>query len=59
MCRWILSFDSTYNLMDQVTNTQQMLTVFYIWLVLLDFGGGYATVLALPILVLYLEFNNI
>ena len=43
-------FRSAYNLMEQNKQSQQVLTVFYILASALSFGGGYATILALPFL---------
>ncbi len=43
-------FRSAYNLTGQNKQSQQVLTVFYILTSALSFGGGYATILALPFL---------
>lgn len=43
-------FRSAYNLTEQNQQSQQVLTVFYILASALSFGGGYATILALPFL---------
>ena len=43
-------FHSAYNLTGQNKQSQQVLTVFYILASALSFGGGYATILALPFL---------
>mgnify|MGYP001789719612 CR=1 FL=1 len=43
-------FRSAYNLTGQNKQSQQVLTVFYILASALSFGGGYATILALPFL---------
>ena len=43
-------FRSAYNLTEQNKQSQQVLTVFYILASALSFGGGYATILALPFL---------
>ena len=43
-------FHSAYNLTEQNKQSQQVLTVFYILTAAFSFGGGYATILALPFL---------
>lgn len=43
-------FRSAYNLTEQNQQSQQVLTIFYILASALSFGGGYATILALPFL---------
>ena len=43
-------FRSAYNLTEQNQQSQQVLTVFYVLASALSFGGGYATILALPFL---------
>ena len=43
-------FRSTFNLTGQDKQSQQVLTVFYVLASALSFGGGYATILALPFL---------
>ena len=43
-------FRSAYNLTEQNKQSQQVLTVFYVLASALSFGGGYATILALPFL---------
>lgn len=43
-------FHSAYNLTEQNKQSQQVLTVFYVLASALSFGGGYATILALPFL---------
>ena len=43
-------FRSVYNLTEQNKQSQQVLAVFYILASALSFGGGYATILALPFL---------
>ena len=43
-------FRSDYNLTEQNKQSQQVLTVFYVLASALSFGGGYATILALPFL---------
>ena len=43
-------FRSAYNLTEQNKQSQQVLMVFYVLASALSFGGGYATILALPFL---------
>ena len=43
-------FHSSYNLTEKNKQSQQVLTVFYVLASALSFGGGYATILALPFL---------
>ena len=43
-------FHSAYNLTEKNKQSQQVLTVFYVLASALSFGGGYATILALPFL---------
>ena len=43
-------FRSAYNLTEQNKQSQQVLTVFYVLASAFSFGGGYATILALPFL---------
>lgn len=43
-------FRSAFNLTGQDKQSQQVLTVFYVLASALSFGGGYATILALPFL---------
>ena len=46
----IFLFRSTYTLTEESKQSQQVLTIFYLLAGGLSFGGGYATILALPFL---------
>ena len=46
----IFLFRSTYTLTEENKQSQQVLTIFYLLAGGLSFGGGYATILALPFL---------
>lgn len=61
----IFLFRSTYDLTKEDEQSRQMLTIFYLLVGGLSFGGGYATILALPFLfyalnlvTTYLEESN-